>query len=415
MALQFILGNSGSGKTYYIHQKIVELSNQDPKKNFLIIVPEQFTMQTQRELVDMQMHHSIMNIDILSFKRLAYRVFDELGSFCYQVLEETGKNLILRRIAQEKADELTVLKKNMTKMGYIDEVKSLISELAQYNIMPMQLAEAAERLPEGSFSYKLKDVLTMYQGFLDFLEGRFVTAEEVLELLIDVADQSEILRNSVIVFDGFTGFTPIQNRLINELLKTAEDIYVTVTIDVRENFYHCMGAHELFAMSKKMIRSLQKMADELHIPVTDPIVLAHHKNSRFKQSEALFFLEQNLFRSRGDQYDLKEGQTDISIYSLKNPREELQYIAREIERLVRNGQYRYKDIAIVCGDLQGYANLMSPKLMVLGGVMVAYGAVSLFNTYVASITGLYIAFIILFLAVLFWYGYEVSRAMKKYF
>ena len=180
MALQFILGNSGSGKTYYIHQKIVELSNQDPKKNFLIIVPEQFTMQTQRELVDMQMHHSIMNIDILSFKRLAYRVFDELGSFCYQVLEETGKNLILRRIAQEKADELTVLKKNMTKMGYIDEVKSLISESAQYNIMPMQLAEAAEKLPEGSFSYKLKDVLTMYQGFLDFLEGRFVTAEEVL-------------------------------------------------------------------------------------------------------------------------------------------------------------------------------------------------------------------------------------------
>lgn len=68
-----------------------------------------------------------------------------------------------------------------------------------------------------------------------------------------------------------------------------------------------------------------------------------------------------------------------------------------------------------CKDLQGYANLMSPKLMVLGGVMVAYGAVSLFNTYVASITGLYIAFIILFLAVLFWYGYEVSRAMKKYF
>lgn len=363
MALQFILGNSGSGKTYYIHQKIVELSNQDPKKNFLIIVPEQFTMQTQRELVDMQMHHSIMNIDILSFKRLAYRVFDELGSFCYQVLEETGKNLILRRIAQEKADELTVLKKNMTKMGYIDEVKSLISELAQYNIMPMQLAEAAEKLPEGSFSYKLKDVLTMYQGFLDFLEGRFVTAEEVLELLIDVADQSEILRNSVIVFDGFTGFTPIQNRLINELLKTAEDIYVTVTIDVRENFYHCMGAHELFAMSKKMIRSLQKMADELHIPVTDPIVLAHHKNSRFKQSEALFFLEQNLFRSRGDQYDLKEGQTDISIYSLKNPREELQYIAREIERLVRNGQYRYKDIAIVCGDLQGYANYANEVFM----------------------------------------------------
>ena len=213
MALQFILGNSGSGKTHYIHSRIIKEAGKARDKKFLILVPEQFTMQTQRELAAMHPGHSIINIDVLSFGRLAYRVFDELGSFCYQVLEETGKNLILRRVAEEKADELTVLKKNMTKMGYISEVKSLISELAQYNVTPMQISEAIEKLPEGSFSYKLKDIQIMYQGFLDFLEGRFVTAEEVLELLIDVADQSKILRDSVMVLDGFTGFTPIQNLL----------------------------------------------------------------------------------------------------------------------------------------------------------------------------------------------------------
>ena len=163
MALQFILGNSGSGKTYYIHNRILKAADGDPGKKFLVIVPEQFTMQTQRELVRMHPGHSVMNIDILSFQRLAYRVFDELGSFCYQVLEETGKSLILRRVAQEYMDKLTVLKKNMTKIGYISELKSLISELSQYNVTPSQLAEAIEKLPEGSFSYKLKDVQTMYQ------------------------------------------------------------------------------------------------------------------------------------------------------------------------------------------------------------------------------------------------------------
>ncbi len=356
MALQFILGNSGSGKTHYIHNKIIALSDKFPEKNFLMVVPEQFTMQTQRALVDMHLKNSIMNIDILSFQRLAYRVFDELGSFCYQVLEETGKNLILRRIAEEKADELTVLKKNMTKMGYIGEVKSLISELAQYNVTPSQLSEAAEKLPEGSFSYKLSDVLTMYQGFLDFLEGRFVTAEEVLELLIDVADQSEILKNSVIIFDGFTGFTPIQDQLIRKLFRMAEDIYVTVTIDTRENFYHCMGIHELFAMSKKMIKSLQEMADGLHVKVEKPILLEHTKNSRFHESEALFFLEQNLFRNQRKKYVLSEENQDITVNSLKNPREELHYTAREIERLVRRQSCSYRDIAIVCGDLPRYAN-----------------------------------------------------------
>lgn len=355
MSLQFILGNSGSGKTHYIHSRIIKEADARRDKNFLILAPEQFTMQTQRELTAMHRGHSIINIDVLSFGRLAYRVFDELGSFCYQVLEETGKSLILRRVAEEKADELTVLRKNMTKMGYIGEVKSLISELAQYNVTPLQISEAATKLPEGSFSYKLKDIQIMYQGFLDFLEGRFVTAEEVLELLIDVAEQSEILRDSVIVLDGFTGFTPIQNLLLKKLLKIAEKIYVTVTIDLRENPWHCTGSHELFAMSKKMMLSLQKTADELHVPTEDAIRIEHGKNSRFHASKALYFLEQNLFRNQRERYVLKE-QEEIVINSLKNPEEEMDYTARKIEELVRSQGYCYREIAIVCGELSRYAN-----------------------------------------------------------
>lgn len=356
MALQFILGNSGCGKTRYLHETMLKMAKANPKGHFLMIAPEQFTMQTQRALVEMHPDHSIMNIDVLSFNRLAYRIFDELGSSCCQVLEETGKNLVLRRVAQEQEKSLTVLKKNMKKLGYIGEVKSLLSELAQYNVTPSQLSEAIEKLPEGSFSYKLSDISTMYQGFLDFLEGRFVTAEEVLELLADVAEQSEILRGSVIAFDGFTGFTPIQTQLLQRLLSVAGAVYVTVTIDIRENPYHCAGSHELFAMSKKMIRSLQEMADDLHIPVKEPVFLNHTARSRFHASETLMFLEQNLFRSQGRRFRLPDIDRDIRIHSLKNPREELHFAARQIERLVRAGGYRYRDIAIVCGDLPAYVN-----------------------------------------------------------
>ncbi len=366
MALQLILGNSGSGKTHGIHKKIVALSRENPKKHFLIIVPEQFTMQTQRDLVAMHPGKSILNIDVLSFGRLSYRIFDETGSNPCQVLEETGKNLILRRVAEEKSDSLTVLKKNITKMGYIGEVKSLISELAQYNVTPSQLSEAIEKLPQGSFSHiggfsggvlrgKLNDVLTMYQGFQDFLAGKFITSEEILELLADVAERSEIIKNSVIVFDGFTGFTPIQNLLIKKLLVLAQDIYVTVTIDVREDPYRCAGVHELFAMSKKMIQSLRKMAEETHTQILDPVVCDGEANGRFCASSSLRFLEQNLFRGGKLTYKGK-GKPDIAINSLKNPREELHFTAREIERLVRNRGYAYRDIAVVCGDLPGYAN-----------------------------------------------------------
>ncbi len=353
MALQFILGGSGSGKTYDIQKKITGEADKYPHKNYFFVVPEQFTMQTQRELVLMQKANCVMNIDIVSFARLAYRVFDELGNFPYQVLEETGKNLILRRVAQANQEKLSVLQKNITKMGYISEIKSLISELAQYNVTPEDLEKVCGELPAGGFSMKLKDVLVMYQGFLDFLQDKFVTQEEILELLIDVADSSKLLRDCTLVFDGFTGFTPIQKKLFRKLLGLAGEIYVTVTIDERESFYRCTGSHELFAMSKKMILSLTKMAGECHVEVLKPLVIPFGKNSRFKQGSALFFLQQNLFRGGGGSFCLLE--EEIRITSCKNPREELKYIAGEIRRLISAEHYRYNEIAIVCGDLPTYS------------------------------------------------------------
>ena len=142
MALQFVLGSSGSGKTEYIYERLVRQAGEHPKKNYLVIVPEQFTMQTQQKLVELAPNHAIMNIDVLSFKRLAYRVFDDLGMQDIQVLEETGKNLVLRKLAQEQEETLTVLRANMNRMGYIGEVKSMISELVQYRISPEQLSTA---------------------------------------------------------------------------------------------------------------------------------------------------------------------------------------------------------------------------------------------------------------------------------
>ena len=99
MALKLILGNSGGGKTEYMYEQVVKAAEANVKQNYLVVVPEQFTMQTQRKLVDLSTNHAITNIDVLSFQRLAYRIFDELGKTDIKILEETGKNLVLRKIA----------------------------------------------------------------------------------------------------------------------------------------------------------------------------------------------------------------------------------------------------------------------------------------------------------------------------
>lgn len=355
MALKFILGNSGAGKTEYLYEQVVRLAEVNPRKNYLVVVPEQFTMQTQRKLVDLSSNHAIMNIDVLSFQRLAYRVFDEMGIGNLEILEETGKNLVLRKVAQEKEDKLSILRGNMHRMGYIGEVKSFISELMQYNITPQQLEDC---LTEDRFSpilsAKLKDVHEMYQGFVDFLKGHYITSEELLHVLSDVAGESAILKDSVMVLDEFTGFTPVQVELLRKLMPICSEVWVSLTIDARENFYHSKGMQELFDMPKRTIRTLMDLAQQTRTEVLEPIVLTGGDEKRFKHAPALYFMEQNLFRTS---YKKMRGQSkEIQIFSMKSPKEELIWAARRINALVQKEGYRYRDIAVVSGNMEVYSS-----------------------------------------------------------
>lgn len=355
MALKLILGNSGGGKTEYMYEQVVRLAEANPRQNYLVVVPEQFTMQTQRKLVDLSTNHAIMNIDVLSFQRLAYRVFDELGKNDIKILEETGKNLVLRKIAQEQEDKLTVLRGNMHRMGYIGEVKSFISELMQYNITPAQLEDCIkEEKFSKSLTSKLQDISVMYQGFAEYLEGHYITQEGLLHVLIRVAGESAILKDSVLVLDEFTGFTPVQVELLRQLMSICSEIWVSLTIDAKENFFHSKGMQELFDMPKKTIRTLMELAQQTHTEVLDPVVITGGEKKRFKDAPALYFMEQNLFRSS---YQRKFGETEeIQIFSLKNPKEELTWAARKINDLVQNKGYRYRDIAVVSGNVETYGN-----------------------------------------------------------
>ena len=355
MALKLILGNSGSGKTEYMYEQVVRLAEANPRKNYLVVVPEQFTMQTQRKLVDLSTNHAIMNIDVLSFQRLAYRVFDEMGIGALSVLEETGKNLVLRKVAQEKEENLSVLRGNMHRMGYIGEVKSLISELMQYNISPEQLKESLESEELSPvLKAKLQDVLVMYQGFAEFLKGHYITPEELLHVLISMADKSEILKDSVLVLDEFTGFTPVQVELLENLLTICEEIWVSLTIDAKEDFYHSKGMQELFDMPKKTIRVLMDLAKKTGTEVLEPVVITGGDKKRFIEAPSLYFMEQNLFRRS---YQRKKGEIEeIQMYSLKNPKQELMWAARKINDLVQKEGYRYKDIAVVSGNIESYGN-----------------------------------------------------------
>ena len=229
MSLQFIMGNSGAGKSRYAYQKILAEAMRHPEKTYLIIVPEQFTMQTQKELVSLHPAGGILNVDILSFQRLAYRIFEETGGSLYPVLEETGKSLVVKRVAQEKKKELTILGSTLKRTGAVSQMKSLISELKQYQIAPSELDTWAEETGEKKLlAAKLKDTGVIYRAFEEYLENRYVTAEDVLEVLAGKLEESSLIRNSEVLVDGFTGFTPVQIGVLGKLFRLCERVYVTI-------------------------------------------------------------------------------------------------------------------------------------------------------------------------------------------
>lgn len=359
MSLRFYFGPSGSGKSHRIYEEIMQRAAQEPGRNFLIIVPDQFTMQTQKDLVMRSDRGGILNIDVLSFGRLSHRILEEVGTKEMPVLDDTGKSLVLQKIAADLKEQLPAMGSLLHKQGYIHEVKSAISEFMQYGIstqdMDKLIASAEKR---GALAMKLRDLKTLYRGFQDYIRDHFITTEETLDVLRRSLVKSKILPDSVVVFDGFTGFTPIQNRLIQELMRVCEETIVTVTIGEEEDPYQMDGEQKLFHLSKKTVADLVKLAAEAEVTRGEDVFVKGGPN-RFTEAPALCYLEQNLFRYQYEPYTKK--QREIHMFEALSPREEVHQTALYIRKLIREEGLTYRDIAVVIGDLEGYASYVETE------------------------------------------------------
>ena len=325
MSLKFWLGGAASDKSDKLTQYVLKEAAKNPSVQFLVVVPEQICLKTQKEYVFKSENHGILNIDILPFTRLAHRITDEVGDSRANVttLDDMGKSLLLEHIAGIHKDELTVLGENIGKLGYIEKVKSAVSEFMQYGISvekAYELADKSDKLGRGLLASKLKDIAFLYDQFTKTIKDRYTTVEETLDRTADIVHNSDTIKNSVIVFDGFTGFTPVQIKLIGRLMEYAKDIHVALILDESEE----VKEHELFTLSRRTINQLEKMADDRQIRIEDP------------------------YKSYG------EREITHVIFSEQNPEEEIETVCRNINNLIRTKGYRYKDIAIISGDIEIY-------------------------------------------------------------
>ncbi len=356
MSLQFILGAAGSATSEYLYEMVTRNAKVHPDGRYFVIVPEQFNMQAQKNLVRLSPNGCIMNIDVVSFPRLASYVFDETGVQPGEILTETGKNLLLRRSAETVRDQLRMMGGRIERPGYIAQIKSLLSEFQQYNISGENLDELCETQDLGpALRNKLFDVRCIQQAFDEIRKDRFITSEELLKVLASAVPSSAMLKGAHLYFAEFTGFTPVQMILLEELLKTAADLTVSLMMDPEEGLPSPERKHDLFYLTGKSVSALSRTAAKVGAEVKESIVL--ERQIRYAQGSGLEQLERRLLRfgkSIPEKISPLSSPTDITLLESSQPLQEAVFAARRIWQMTHEEGYRYRDIAVICSDLEEY-------------------------------------------------------------
>ena len=339
MRFQIILGPANSGKSARFCLQVIEEAAASPEEKFIILVPEQFSLQEQKRIVEKSKNQAVMNIDILSFNRLALKVFSELGISVNEVLDDTGKALILRKVLEECAPGLALYKNKVRMEGFIEEMKSLISELKTYGVKVEDLEKASLKLKEEDpeLSLKLRDTALIFSEFNDEIENIYTTSEEVPDLFSRVLSRSRLLKGSHIYLDGFTGFTPVQYRIIEGFLKVCASLDCVITVPEEEIRGNCPES-SLFYLPNETYKRLVDISAKAGI-----------------EAKTISYKPLSIEQAQSNLVNGPEGnRAQIFNFAGKNPKEEAAFAAEETLRLVREKGLRYREIAVVTSDMERY-------------------------------------------------------------
>ena len=353
MSLKVIYGRAGSGKTYHCLNEIKSRISDRVSHPLVLLVPEQFTLQAERDLIKMLGTGGILETEVLSFRRMAFRVFSEEGGITYPHIHAAGKCMVIYSILEKMKDNLTVFSRAADRQGFINTLVNLISEFKRYSITPKLLEEADRNLGDSDqLRNKLRDISAIYAEFEQIMAQRYRDSDDDLTLVSDMLAKCTLYDDAEIWIDGFAGFTPQEFRVIANLLAKAKRINISLCTDSLDQ----KEETEVFASVKRVHHRLTKIAQESGINIEKPLFLGEEKLFRFGTSPELSYLERNLYAYPYKAYTPKT--TDISLVSSINIFTEIEGAARDIVRLCRDEGMRFRNIAVVTRNLADYESLI---------------------------------------------------------
>lgn len=351
MSIRYIIGRSATGKSHLVLEEIKKNLNSGThkQKKLILIVPQQYTLQAERNLIEKLNLPGIIDVEVLSFDRLAYNVLNEVGGITRIHIDGQGKNMILRKIIDETKDKLSIYRTASAQDGFISLFDELLTELKQNKIAPEDLKKMINDSDgDKIINNKLNDITQIYEKFNRYLEGRYIDSEDYINLLIEKIEASSLLKDAKIWIDGFNSFTPQTYHVISKLCVLADEITVTLTMDLDNQRYN----ENLFELTDITYHKLRSIALE-HNLAEELIDLNRKKRDIIQKTPEIKHIEQELYAYP---YRIFEDEVkNVELFAGLNPHSELENVAVKIISLVRDKGYRWRDIAVVSNGLEGYA------------------------------------------------------------
>lgn len=346
MSLRLICGRSGTGKSEFCLNETIE--KIDNKNKIYIITPEQFSYSVEKKLIDKAPNGAIINAEVLTFKRMAHRVEQEVGKTINESLSKSGKAMLIYSILMENKKNLKFLGKSEQNIELID---TALTEFKKHNVTVQNLKEVTKTEEDKYLKEKLKDLSLIYEKFEEKISSKLLDENDILTILANNLEKTDMFKNSIIYIDEFTGYTKQEYKLIEMLLKTANQITITVTTDNLD-----LGTNpdtDVFYSNKQTANKLLYLARKNNIECEKTIFL--EKTHRYKSAE-LGHIEKSLYTIPYNTY--KEEVKNINLFLASNQYSEIENVAKEIIKLVKNENYRYREISIIIKDLSNYASLI---------------------------------------------------------
>lgn len=326
----------------------------------LLVVPDQFTLEAERELIAHSGAKALMDVEVLSLSRLGYRLLEELGGSKRTFIDKYGRHMILSSIAAEEREKLQVFKGLEEKNSFIELVNNFISEIKQFNCGADELAEIARSVPDGSYTQrKLEDLYLLYSEYEAAIRGKYTDSEDYIDLFLGKISRSELVAGNHIWIYGFDSFAPKALSVIGELMQYAADVNLVLTYDDKREARDA----DLFALAETVIRNFENLAERRSIEVRKRAI---PKTYTAERADKIQFIEQELYAlparkyARGGQSTnpaeggaseaAAAGTDSLTLVAAANLYNEAESAACYVLELVRDFGYRFSDIKVICND-----------------------------------------------------------------